>query len=110
MRNRIPHSWRTRRRFSREHDLIPIRVTDPGAATLPNVGLLALADPETGIRRVLNTSDKLVRQDYTEKRLSQRAEIDKLFRQLQTDVVEVISTEDYVLPLIRFFRRRERVG
>ena len=51
------------RRFSREHDLIPIRVTDPGAATLPNVGLLALADPETGIRRVLNTSDKLVRQD-----------------------------------------------
>ncbi len=98
------------RRFSREHDLIPIRVTDPGAATLPNVGLLALADPETGIRRVLNTSDKLVRQDYAEKRLSQRAEIDKLFRQLQTDVVEVTSTEDYVLPLIRFFRRRERVG
>jgi len=98
------------RRFSREHDLIPIRVTDPGAATLPNVGLLALADPETGIRRVLNTSDKLVRHDYAEKRLSQRAEIDKLFRQLQTDVVEVTSTEDYVLPLIRFFRRRERVG
>ena len=97
------------RRFSREHDLIPIRVTDPGAATLPNVGLLALADPETGIRRVLNTSDKLVRQDYAESRSGQRAAIDKLFRQLQTDVVEVTSTEDYVLPLIRFFRRRERV-
>ncbi|GIS78678.1 MAG: hypothetical protein CM1200mP14_02440 [Gammaproteobacteria bacterium] len=27
------------RRFSREHDLIPIRVTDPGGATLPDVGL-----------------------------------------------------------------------
>ena len=98
------------RRFSREHDLIPIRVTDPGGATLPDVGLLALADPETGIRRVLNTSDKLVRQDYAERRLGQRAEIDKLFRQLQTDVVEVTSTEDYVLPLIRFFRRRERIA
>ena len=97
------------RRFSREHDLIPIRVTDPGGATLPDVGLLALADPETGIRRVLNTSDEFVRQDYAESRLSQKTEIDGLFRQLQTDVVEVTSTEDYVLPLIRFFRRRERV-
>ena len=98
------------RRFSREHDLIPIRVTDPGAAKLPNVGLLALADPETGIRRILNTSDKLVRQDYAASRSGQRAVIDKLFHQLQTDVVEVMSTEDYVLPLIRFFRRRERVA
>ena len=97
------------RRFSRGHDLIPIRVTDPGGATLPDVGLLALADPETGIRRVLNTSDEFVRQDYAESRLSQKTEIDGLFRQLQTDVVEVTSTEDYVLPLIRFFRRRERV-
>ena len=43
------------RRFSREHDLIPIRVTDPGGATLPDVGLLALADPETGIRTVSYT-------------------------------------------------------
>ena len=97
------------RRFSREHDLIPIRVTDPGGATLPDVGLLARADPETGIRRVQNTSDEFVRQDYAESRLSQKTEIDGLFRQLQTDVVEVTSTEDYVLPLIRFFRRRERV-
>ena len=98
------------RRFSREHDLIPIRVTDPGAAKLPNVGLLALADPETGIRQILNTSDKLVRQGYAASRSGQRAVIDKLFHQLQTDVVEVTSTEDYVLPLIRFFRRRERVA
>ncbi len=98
------------RRFSREHDLIPIRITDPGAATLPNVGLLALADPETGIRRVVNTSDDFVRQAYSEDRSGQRVAIDKLFRQLRMDAIEVTSTEDYVLPLIRFFRRRERVA
>ncbi|HIB08838.1 MAG TPA: DUF58 domain-containing protein [Gemmatimonadetes bacterium] len=98
------------RRFSREHDLIPIRITDPGAATLPNVGLLALADPETGIRRVVNTSEDFVRQAYSEGRSGQRVAIDKLFRQLRMDAIEVTSTEDYVLPLIRFFRRRERVA
>jgi hypothetical protein len=35
--------------------------------------------------------------------------MDALFRQLRLDVVEVSSGEDYVLPLVAFFRRRERV-
>jgi uncharacterized protein (DUF58 family) len=96
------------RRFSREHDLVPIRLTDPGVATLPNVGLLSLADPETGLRHVLNTSDEHVRRRYAERRAAQHAAIGTLFRELQVDVIEVRSLDDYVPALIGFFKRRER--
>ena len=97
------------RRFSREHDLVPIRLSDPGLATLPDVGLLSLADPETGLRHVVNTSHERVRRQYAERRAAKRSAMDTLFRQLRLDVIEVSSAEDYVLPLIAFFRRRERV-
>jgi uncharacterized protein (DUF58 family) len=97
------------RRFSREHDLVPIRLSDPGTATLPDVGLLALADPETGQRHVVNTSDAHVRQEYAERRAAKREALQALFQQLRLDAIEISSEKDYVLPLIAFFRRRERV-
>ncbi|HAC07835.1 MAG: DUF58 domain-containing protein [Gemmatimonadota bacterium] len=97
------------RRFSREHDLVPIRLSDPGTATLPDVGLLSLADPETGLRHIVNTGDERVRRQYAERRAAKRSAMDTLFRELRLDVIEVSSAEDYVLPLIVFFRRRERV-
>ena len=73
------------------------------------MGLLSLADPETGVRHVVNTSDADVRRRYSDRRAKNRAAVDTLFRQLRLDVVEVSSGEDYVLPLVAFFRRRERV-
>ena len=97
------------RRFSREHDLVPIRLSDPGTATLPDVGLLSLADPETGLRHIVNTGDERVRRQYAERRAAKRSAMDTLFRELRLDVIEVSSAADYVLPLIVFFRRRERV-
>ncbi len=97
------------RRFSREHDLVPIRISDPGPVALPDVRQLALADPETGTRHVVNTSDADVRRQYSKRRATKRTAMEMLFRQLRMDVVEVSSAEDYVLPLVAFFRRRERV-
>jgi len=89
--------------------LVAIRLSDPGTETLPDVGLLSLADPETGLRHIVNTSDERVRRGYAERRAAKRSAMDTLFRELRVDVIEVSSAEDYVRPLIAFFRRRERV-
>jgi len=95
------------RRLGRDHDVVPIRLTDPAGDELPDVGLLALVDPETGERRVIDTR-RSVRKAYRERKAAQRADITDLFRELHLDAVEVATTEDYVPALIRFFRRRER--
>jgi hypothetical protein len=56
----------------------------------------------------LNTSDEHVRRRYAERRAAQHAAIGTLFRELQVDVIEVRSLDDYVPALIGFFKRRER--
>jgi uncharacterized protein (DUF58 family) len=100
---------RVARRFAREHDLVPIRLTDPGADRLPEVGLVALADPETGRRYLVDTGSRTVRSRFEASRSAQRDAITSLFRELRLDVVEVDTRDDHVPPLIRFFRRRMRV-
>jgi uncharacterized protein (DUF58 family) len=95
------------RRLGRDHDVVPIRLTDRGGDDLPDVGLLALFDPETGQRRVIDTRAS-VRARYRDRKETLRAEVAALFRGLRMDVVEVRTDEDYVPALIHFFRRRER--
>ena len=96
------------RRLSRDHDLVPIRLTDAGGETLPDVGLLALVDPETGQRYVVDTSSSGTRDTYTEQKEAQRTLLTSFFRELRLDIIEVRTEDDYVPALISFFRRRER--
>jgi len=96
------------RSCSARHDLIPIRLTDPGGATLPDVGMLAVFDPETQARKVVNTSSAKVRARYAQANADRHMEISHLLRFLGLDVIEVDTTQDYVTRLVGFFRRRER--
>ncbi len=96
------------RKLAWDHDLVPVRLTDPGGSALPNVGLLATTDPETGRRRIVNTSDARVRASFSTEARSARQAVDDLFTKLRLDVVEIDTTEEYLPPLIGFFRRRAR--
>ena len=104
-----PNLTKAARRLGREHDVVPIRLTDPAGDDLPDVGLLAVVDPETGERRVIDTNRR-VRAAYRARKEAQRAEITALFRELRLDTIEVGTAEDYVPALIHFFRRRERAS
>ena len=103
-----PEFARAAGRVSHDHDLVPIRLTDPGGVQLPNVGLLVLVDPETGQRHVVNTSSSHVRAAYASGKAAQHAKLTAVFRELRVDVMEVDTTQDPVPALIGFFRKRER--
>ncbi len=57
---------------ARRHDLICVRITDPGEETLPDIGLQEIEDPETGARSLVDTSDRGVRARF-QARVEQRA-------------------------------------
>ena len=97
------------RKLAWDHDLVPIRLTDPAASDLPNVGMMAITDPETGVRRVVNTGSRKVRSAFHDRAEQARAAIDGLFAELQLDVIDIETTEEYLPPHIGFFRRRARV-
>ena len=104
-----PELTRSARKLAWYHDLVPIRLIDPAAGELPRVGMLAVDDPETGQRRVVNTSRRKVREAWKAQTCETRARMDDLFRDLQLDVVDIDTREEYLPPLIGFFRRRARI-
>jgi len=95
--------------IGRKHDVIACVLKDPRDARLPSVGLLEVEDPETGETILVNTRSGSLRKRYAdavEKRSITRS---RFFRSIGVDEIPLSTETDYVDPLIRFFKRRERI-
>ena len=79
---------------------------DPWERAIPDVGLAAFQDAETGEVLLFDTSSRLAREKLAEKVEGTWAEQRKLFRQLRIDFVELFTDQEYLLPLILFFKHR----
>lgn len=104
------HFERALRIAAAEHDVVPIRLCDPASGALPDIGRLAIVDPESGVRRVVDTSDPAVRAAHAERHERVSEHVAEIFRRSRADAVDVRTDEDYVLPLVALFRRRARAG
>jgi uncharacterized protein (DUF58 family) len=93
---------------ARKHDLIPVVLTDPRDLHLPDVGLTAFRDPESGASVVVDTSDRRVRAHYTEFMSALVASRERRFRRLGLDFVTVSTDGSTVEPFRKLFARRSR--
>jgi uncharacterized protein (DUF58 family) len=92
----------------KRHDLVALTIRDPREEELPAVGLVELRDAETGERALVDTFDRNVRQAFAQKARERLDALRQLLRSTGVDQVEIRCDEDYMQPLIRFFRMRER--
>ncbi len=99
---------RTLRTVARKHDVVAIAVADPRESVLPRTGLVAVEDPETGERGVVDSSSAAVRRAYAEAAARFRERLLETVRRAGVDVLELSTGEDYERPLVRFFRERAR--
>ena len=95
-------------RLARNHDVVPVCVTDPRERELPNVGLIETVDPETGARRLLDTSSRRVRRAYAAVGAQLEDERDALLRGTGLRAIRLNTGEDVFGPVHRFFLQRER--
>jgi uncharacterized protein (DUF58 family) len=93
---------------SRKHDLVPIAVSDPREEALPKIGLIAVEDPETGERSVLDSGSAAVRRRYAAAAAADRDRTRETMRRIGLDFLELTTGEPYDLTLVRFFRERAR--
>lgn len=93
---------------ARRHDLIAMRVTDPHERDLPDVGHVTLEDPETGEQVEVNTSSKAVRLAYVNMLAQRNDDLQRLLGRNRVDTISLSTDADYLLPLRKFFRTRER--
>lgn len=93
---------------NRRHDVIAITLTDPREMTWPAVGLVSLKDPETGATSWIDTANTAWRDAFARESASGRAGRNAALTQAKVDRIDVIVGQDYVAPLLAFFRTRAR--
>jgi uncharacterized protein (DUF58 family) len=96
------------RLVSQRHDLIAVHINDATEASLPDVGIIVVRDPETGGEYVIDTGRRSLRERYQARISEENAAVQRLFRRLGIDQIHVRTDEPFVGPLLSFFRRRER--
>ena len=95
---------------NRKHDVIAVLVTDPNELEVPDAGLVALEDAETGETRVVDTSTTAFRREVEERAKARVSDLHRRFASLGIDFIHVDASGDVIEPLVRFFRMRERRG
>lgn len=99
---------RSLRLVARRHDVVAVSIRDDAEATVPNVGMLMLRDPETGEHLAVDTSRAELRARFHVFITQERNAIQKCFRRNGVDEIAVGTGGSFVGPLLEFFRRRER--
>ena len=95
-------------RLARRHDVIAVHLVDPRERALPDVGLVALADAETGAWRWVDTASPVVREQVRSGVARFEAELESAVEQSGADLLRLDAGEPYGERLLAFFRRRER--
>jgi len=93
---------------SKRHDVVALSLRDPREEELPSAGLVELRDAETGERVLVDTFSRDVREEFAAKARTRLESLRRMLRSASVDQVEIRSDTDYLLPLIQFFRMRER--
>ncbi len=92
----------------KRHDLIGIVLNDRRENEIPPIGLVKLVDAETGRQRWIDTGDRRTRFLFEQMRERSRAERKRLFLTSRLDSIEIQTGDDYIRPLVQFFRLREK--
>ena len=91
---------------SNKHDIVALKVFDPLEQTMPDIGLVKVADSETGDEKWIDTSSAFTRNEY-EKWWTNHIDLTKnIFKRCGVDSTELRTDLDYVKPLIKLFEKR----
>ena len=93
---------------NRKHDVITITLNDPREMELPDCGLIALEDAETGNEVLIDSSSASLRKQYAENNINRLSEREKLFRSIGVDYINISTDAPYTDAIVKFFLKRHR--
>ncbi len=94
---------------ARRHDCIGIHCWDVLERDLPDVGVLRVADAETGEQMWVDTTSGRLRRQYRATFEDHRAKTQSLFRRAGADFISLCTDQPYVRELLAFFARRSKI-
>jgi uncharacterized protein (DUF58 family) len=96
-------------RLTRRHDVIALQLFDQRERELPDLGLVSLYEPESGLSRWVDTGRPETREEFNRRAGAFDQTLQEDLRQRGADLVRLETGRSYAEPLIAFFRRRERM-
>ena len=91
---------------SKKHDVTGIRVFDIREEKMPNIGMVAMQDAESGEVITVNTNSKLVRTNYEKEYAQKTAFFKETFSKCGAGTVSSRVDESYVTKLLGYFKSR----
>ncbi|MBN2510163.1 MAG: DUF58 domain-containing protein [Spirochaetales bacterium] len=100
--------WPELSMIKKHHDIIPVRITDPGDRDFPETGLAELIDPET--RRAVHSLglNRGFRREWTTYFHVEETRIRNEFKRRGIPLLSIDTGDDPVEAVTRFLRRRRR--
>ncbi|GAC1306963.1 MAG: DUF58 domain-containing protein [Steroidobacteraceae bacterium] len=99
---------RAMRQTNRRHDLVAVHVEDPREKDLPNLGIVALEDAESGEVVEVDTGSALLRSRFKAAAAARSRRLVIDFRAEGVDTLQLQTDAPYIPALQRFFATRER--
>ena len=94
--------------LAQRHEVIAVRLYDPLEMSLPDLGLLAMRDAETGEQLFVDTHDRRFRKRFAALAEQRERELRTSFAQAGVDALELSTNDDLVDAVLRFADLRKR--
>jgi uncharacterized protein (DUF58 family) len=91
-----------------KHDIIAMKISDPRELKFDNVGMIELEDAETGETLIIDTSSTAFRNDFARQAEQDNSALKRALQLINLDFIQIITNLSYIVPLINFFRMREK--
>ena len=94
--------------LNRKHEVLAIRLWDPGEIDLPDIGPIIMEDAETGEQLYLDTHDRKFRSRFAAAARQREADLGMTFKRAGVDALALSTNEDMVGAIVRFAGIRKR--
>src|SRR3954463_10097597 len=94
--------------LTERHEVVAIRLVDPGELELPDAGVIVVEDAETGELLSVDTSDPDFRRRFHEAAAAREADLAAVAKRAGVPLYEVSTDDDLVRALMAIVARRRR--
>ena len=94
--------------LNQRHEVLAVRLWDPGEMELPDIGPMIMEDAETGEQLYVDTHDRRFRTRFAEAARQREAALSEAFKHAGVDLLSVSTGEDLVKAIVRFASLRQQ--
>ncbi|MCK6599136.1 MAG: DUF58 domain-containing protein [Bdellovibrionaceae bacterium] len=94
--------------LAKKHEVVACVIEDPAEKNIPDLGLIELQDPETGEILLVDTASTEFQEKVRKANFYSSEQKEKNLKKAQIAKVAISTHDDYVQPLLEFFKRKKR--